>query len=405
MDGDVNHLPLQSKSRIMMSSHKPLVLATLLCPSLHAQEEGFPQQYDYSYQYYQENDDRIRVESSYIRGQIEIDDATSFRFQWLNDAISGASPTGAMPGGDQPYVSDLADVRTGLLGAISRQFGDHRLELEISRSKENDYRSYGYALSDSWELNQKNTTLTYGANYLDDVVTAPVLGERNKHSYDLFSGISQIIDKNTVVSVNLTLGYNDGYLNDPYKSVQRTDSTQVPDGAGGMIDIPVVNLYRENRPDSRFRQVLQFEGRHYFAAADGVLDAVVRFSHDDYGVLSETVQLEWRQAVRDHLQVVPFVRYSHQSAANFFVQSLDDLRVGTPSSDPNGSSPNYSADYRLSSFDALSGGVRLRYQFNDTLTASAAYERYVMNGSGSDQSTAQAYPSASIWTLGLSAKF
>jgi Protein of unknown function (DUF3570) len=391
----------------MMSSRKPFVLATLLYPGLQVQGEIPHQQYDYSYQLYQEDDDRIRVESHYIRGQIEINDATSVRFQWLNDAISGASPTGAMPDGVQPFLSDVEDVRTGILGAISRQFGDHRVELEISHSKENDYLSRGYALSDTLELNQKNTTISYGANYLDDVVTVPILGKRDKHGYDLFSGISQIIDKNTVVSANLTLGYNDGYLNDPYKVVQRTDSTQVPDGSGGTIDIPVVNLYRENRPDSRFRQVLQFEGKHYFTAPDGALDAVVRFSHDDYGVLSETLQLEWRQNVRDHLQIVPFFRYFHQSAANFFAQTIDNLPIGTPSSDPDGSGPNYSADYRLSSFDATSGGVRLRYQFNDTITASAAYERYVMSGSGSSSSRApaQAYPSAAIWTLGLSATF
>ena len=390
-----------------MSSRYPFAFVTLLLPSLHAQGEILPQQYDFRYQLYQEDDDRIRVESYYLRGQIELNAATSLRFQWLNDAISGASPTGAMPGGDQPFVSDLEDVRTGILAAISQQFGDHRVELEISHSKENDYLSRGIALSDTLELNQKNTTITYGANYLDDIVTIPVLGERDKHSYDLFSGISQIIDKNTVVSANLTLGYSDGYLNDPYKSVQRTDMTQVPDGAGGMIDIPVVNLYRENRPDSRFRQVLQLEGKHYFAAADGVLDAVVRISHDDYGVLSETLQLEWRQNVRDRLQIVPFFRYFHQSAANFFTQTLDNVAVSTPSADPNGNGPNYSADYRLSSFDALSGGVRLRYQFNETITASAAYERYVMSGSGSSSSHApdQAYPHADLWTVGLSATF
>ena len=391
----------------MLSSRHPLFLATLLFPGLHAQGEIPRQQYDFSYQLYQEDDDRIRVESYYLRGKIELNDATSLRFQWLNDAISGASPTGAMPGGDQPFVSDLEDVRTGILAAISQQFGDHRVELEISHSKENDYLSRGIALSDTLELNQKNTTITYGTNYLDDVVTIPVLGERDKHSYDFFSGISQIIDKNTVVSANLTLGYSSGYLNDPYKSVQRTDTTQVPDGAGGTVDIPVVNLYRENRPDSRFRQVLQLEGRRYFAAPDGVLDAVVRFSHDDYGVLSETLQLEWRQNVRERLQIVPFFRYFHQSAANFFTQTLDNVAVGTPSADPSGNGPNYSADYRLSSFDAISGGVRLRYQFNETITATAAYERYVMSGSGgsSNQSPDQAYPSADLWTVGLSATF
>lgn len=38
--------------------------------------------------------------------------------------------------------------------------------------------------------------------------------------------------------------------------MQRTDITSIPDGQGGTIE-SLVNLYRENRPDTRFRQVVQ----------------------------------------------------------------------------------------------------------------------------------------------------
>ena len=235
----------------------------------------------------------------------------------------------------------------------------------------------------------------------------PLLGDKDKNSIDFFTGVSQLLDKNTVVSANLTLGYNDGYLNDPYKVIQRTDIQQVPDGLGGTIDVPVVNLYRENRPDSRFRQVLQFEGRHYIEPAHGALDGVIRFSNDDYGVFSQTIQLEWRQEIGEKLNVVPFFRFYHQNEADFFMQSLDGAAVGTPANDPDGSGPNYSADYRLSSFNAISGGVRLYYHFNEVITASAAYERYSMSGTGSDSSQSQdeAYIDADIWTFGVSAEF
>jgi hypothetical protein len=390
-----------------MIPRQPLVLASLLCPSLQAQGEIPPQRYDYSYQLYQEDDERIKIESHYIRGSIEFDEATSFRFQWLNDAITGSSPTGALPGGIQPFYSSVEDVRTGILGALSRQFGDHRIELEISRSEEDDYLSRGVALSDTLELNQKNTTLSYGFNFLNDLVTVPGLGERRKYGYDWFTGVSQIVDKDTVVSANLTLGYNEGYLNDPYKVVQRTDIVAIDDGMGGTINIPVDNLYRENRPDARFRQVLQLEARRYIEPADGVIDGMLRLSHDDYGVFSQTVQIEWRQSIGENFQVIPFIRYYHQNAADFFVTSINGLPIATPSADPDGSGINYSADYRLSSFNALSGGVRLRYQFNDIFSATASYERYVMSGSGSasDRSPEQAYASANIWTFGISAEF
>jgi len=392
-----------------MSPRQPLFLASLLVPSAQSQGEIMPQLYDYSYQLYKEDDNRIEIESHYIRGKVDIDDATSIHFQWLNDAISGASPTGALPTGpqnpNQPYYANVEDVRTGILAAISRQFGDHRVELEISRSSEDDYYSKGLALSDAWELNQKNTTLSYGFNYLDDSVLDGNT-HRGKDSYDLFTGVSQIIDKDTVVSANLTLGYNRGYLNDPYKIVQRNEIQNIPDGLGGTIDVPVVNIYPENRPDSRYRQVLQLEARRYFGQPDGVLDGVLRFGHDDFGVISETLQLEWRQNLSEHFQAVPFFRFYHQSAADFFVQTINGLNINDPVN-PNAGGTNYSADYRLSSFNAISGGLRLRYQFNDIFSANLAYERYVMSGSGSasDQSQDRAYISADIWTFGINAQF
>lgn len=387
-----------------------LNLAPLLLPALPATGEAYlpeTQRYDLSYQLYQEDDDRIRVEAWYLRGSADFGEIGSFRFQYLNDAISGASPTGALPGGVQPYYAEIDDVREGILGAMAHQFGDHRVEVELSYSEESDYISRGLALSDTLELNDKNTTLSFGLNLLDDTVKVPLLDDKAKNSYDLFTGVSQIIDKNTVVSANLTLGYGEGYLNDPYKVVQRTDIEQVPDGLGGTIDVPVVNLYRENRPDSRFRQVLQFEGRHYVEAAKGAVDGVLRLSNDDYGIFSQTLEIEWRQEIGEKFQVVPFFRFYHQNEADFYVHSLDGLDVGTPASDPDGSGVNYSADYRLSSLNTFSGGLRLNYQINDHFGLSAAYERYVMEGTGSAEAQSQneAYPSADIWTFGLNAEF
>lgn len=390
-----------------MNSNHPIIVASFFCPVIQAGGEVLPQQYDYSYQLYQEDDDRIRVESHYVRGEVDFDDATSLRFQWLNDAISGASPTGVLPGGSQPFLAELDDVRTGILGALSHQIGDHRVELEISRSKEDDYLSYGIALSDTLELNQKNTTLAYGFNYLNDSVTISPTDDQKKFGYDWFTGVTQVIDKNTVVSANVTIGYSYGYLNDPYKVIQRDEIVSIDLGGGDVFEFPVVNIYRENRPDSRLRGVLQLEGRHYFEPVRAALDGVFRFSQDDYGVFSQTVQLEWRQEVGENLYLIPFFRYYHQSAADFFANTLNDVDVITPAGNPDGSGPNYSADYRLSSLQSISGGVRLRYEFNDVLSASAAYERYVMQGTGShsEHSPDQSYPSADIWTFGINAKF
>jgi len=384
------------------------IFMPLLIPSVGLGQSNYmpeAQRYDASYQVYQEEGDRIRVESYYLRGDINLNAETSFRFQYLRDAISGSSPTGNMPSDELPFLANLKDVRRGIMGALSRQFGDHRVELELSRSKENDYLSCGLALSDKWSLNQKNTTITYGLNYLDDDVSVRGIDNQDKKNYDLFAGITQLIDKNTYVSANLTLGYSEGYLNDPYKSIQRTETLLLPDGMGGFNRFDVLNSYAENRPDSRMREFLQLQGTHLFENVGGALDAVLRLSSDDYGVVSETVQLEWRQSIGKAFEVTPFFRYYHQSAADFFTNTLDGVPIDYPADHPNGSGPNYSADYRLSSLDAVSLGMRTRLQINETLAGSLSYEHYQMAGSGSDTSPSQAYVSADIWTFGLNLTF
>jgi Protein of unknown function (DUF3570) len=387
-----------------MFTRRPLYLSPLALMAARPSASAAPQQhYEYAFQLYEEDGERIHVESHYVRGRISLEDGTEFRFQWLSDAISGSSPTGAQPG--PRFLAELDDLRTGILGAVARQWGDHRIELEVSRSSEDDYLSWGYALKDDWKLNEENTTLTLGLNWLNDRVSVPRLGEREKRTLDAFAGISQIIDRHTFVSANFTLGYASGYLNDPYKGVQRSSVVLVPNGAGGFTPVPVTNLHRENRPDSRLREVIQLQARRYFEPARGALDAIYRFSHDDFGVNSHTAQLEWRQSIGEHLYITPFYRYYRQNAADFFVQTLDELELEEPAADPQGERPHYSSDYRLSAFDATSLGVKVHWQINETFALHAAYERYDMEGRGAQAAPAAAYPDADMWTIGVTAQF
>ena len=50
-------------------------------------------------------------------------------------------------------------------------------------------------------------------------------------------------------------------------------------------------------------------------------------------------------------------------------------------------------------------GLRVRYQFNEHLGAYTSYERYVMNPESSSRAPEASYPSADIWSIGVSASF
>ncbi len=373
----------------------PITLTPFLLPSLSiSAAEAF--KFDTSYQTYDESGGRMFIESYYYRGEMFLSEETSLRFQLLRDAITGSTPIGALPGGTQPFLTEIEDVRQGVLAALSQQIGDHRVELELSHSRESDYLSQGISLSDKWELNQKNTTVSFGLNYLNDTIVVIGTDDQNKKSYDVFLGLSQLWDKNTVLSANLTLGYAEGYLNDQYKAIQRDEL---------LFGIPVTNLYRENRPSSRLRGVLQLQGTHYFERTNSALDAIVRLSQDDYGVFSQSLQLEWRQELFSRLEITPFFRYYQQSAADFFHNSLNEVNVGTPQDYPDGTGPNYSADYRLSSMATMSLGLKARFRITENISLSAAYEHYDMSGIGGNQAPAAAYPTANMWTFGAHFQF
>lgn len=377
-----------------------IALAPLLMPVVPlAGAEAF--KFDTSYQTYDESGGRMFVESYYYRGEMFFSEDTSFRFQFLRDAIAGATAWGALPGGTQPFLVELEDVRNGVLAALSQQIGDHRVELELSHSRESDYLSQGLSLSDKWELNQKNTTLSFGLNFLNDTISVIGTDDQNKKSYDLFFGFSQVLDRDTLLSANLTLGYAEGYLNDQYKVIQRDELRNIP----GVGSIPVSAVYRENRPSSRVRGVFQLQGTRFIDKAHAALDAVVRLSQDDYGVFSQSFQIEWRQGLFEKFEITPFFRYYQQTAADFFHQSLNEVNIGTPQQFPTGSGPNYSADYRLSSLATLSLGVKARWRFSENMALSLAYENYDMSGAGSNQAPAEAYVTAAMWTFGLNLTF
>ena len=115
--------------------------------------------------------------------------------------------------------------------------------------------------------------------------------------------------------------------------------------------------------------------------------------------------MEWRQEVNEDLIIAPFYRFYNQNSADFFVRTLNELNIDTPADEPNGDGPNYSADYRLSSLNATSIGLKIHYQVNDKLSLSGAYEHYAMKGVGSETAPTEAYPTANTFSISAQLKF
>ena len=408
---------LQPKSSFPRENNAPLcavdrrrwlVYGAQVCALLQARAENHA---DYKYEDYREDDGRIHIQTHTALVAADLRPWLSVKGTYVYDGISGATPTGAPPpaGSDQVPTTEIRDVRRAYTLETPLKFGSHGLKPMVAYSKESDYESLGLSATYSLELNQKNTVLSLGVSHDFDRVAglySPSFQDKDKTA--VLVGLSQLLGPATVLSANVTLAYTDGYLSDPYKGVNFDIAYTDP-----VFNPPAGELVPENRPGHRFDQIVHLGLNHYVKPASGAVDASYRFYHNDYGVLAHTVSVAWLQKLGEHVVVSPFFRFHSQSAADFYAPQfvgdpffpeggdIGEQQAGIPGVAIAPAWPeHYSADYRLSRLDTFTYGISATVKIKDRVSLDAAYKRYVMEGRDGATS-ASAYPSAHVWTLGL----
>ena len=371
-----------------------------------AQAEG---RADYRYDFYSEDNGRIQVETHGLYFDAAVNAAISLQGSAVVDTISGATPDGSppLPGQQSVATSQMHDQRYAGEIAPSIKFSNHTLAPQLSYSEESDYRSLGIALNDALDFNEKNTTVTWGLSHSFDHVLPnegerytvgknvdiPITSALQKDDSELLLGLSQLLDADTIATANLTLGYSDGFLSDPYK---RVVFDNFPFFGNAYTTFP------EKRPGYKFRQIAFFSLQHDFEKLNGALEATYRFYHDSFGIIGNTATLQWNQKIGRHVTVSPLFRFHTQTAASFYATHFP----GDPT-DPFSTIalPNYySSDYRLSALNTFTYGLQVSAKFGRHLSLDLAYKRYEMYGTDGVTAAAQ-YPKAHIITAGLTVWF
>jgi len=350
---------------------------------------------DTSFLYYSEGDGRISAFEPAIKATIDLEDDESISFQAVVDALTGSTPTGAHkstiaqtftnPSGKQSYTVNAGDL------PMSDTFRDTRVALSaewdkpIDRmssvlmgatvSSEFDYTSLGLSATYRYNLNNKNTTLEAGIAGSFDTIN-PVGGvpdalnpmrigktdqqrlgvDDTKNSYDLMVGITQVIDRKTLVQMNYTHGSVSGYQNDYNNILTVIDP---------LTNQPLTNLWAapgtnnlpylfESRPDSRSKDIFFVRGVHHLT--EDVINTSYRLFSDDWGITSHTLDFKYRYELKGRNYLQPHFRYYSQTAADFyrhnFVQGADVDALG------NVGVQYASHDYRLAEFDSTTIGLK-----------------------------------------------
>lgn len=332
---------------------------------------------DFQYGHYSESGNRMSVDIFDMAVSAPIGKNMTFSGSAVRDVISGASPQYTNKNGKGQIVqtlsgasgnaktsacgSSICDQRDGVNSALTYFFDNAALNLSGGFSQEQDYTSRFANSNLSWDFNKKLTTLNLGGSVAFDVVeptntnrdcngNANGVGDCHKTSLQYLLGVSQILDKNSLLQLNMTYSYSDGYLSDPYKQVYfyKTANLSIDDLSG-------IGSDKRPRQKTQFAWLSQYV-HNFEGLNNAALHADYRFAMDDWGINSHTTELSWHQPIGAGWQVIPRFRYYSQDNANFyapiFVGNKKDFST-------------YSSDYRLAGFGAISGGLKLAKTFTE----------------------------------------
>ena len=290
------------------------------------------------------------------------------------DSLSGSSPNGALTSHSaQTFASPSGKVSHGYTTAAGQlpadpNYKDDRIaaggnwSVPITRvtrisvgakvSGEDDFYSATVNTSIARDFNEKNTTLSLGLFDEFDSVRpiggAPLpasdyalshkTGDKTKDGVGVLLGLTQVMTRNWLSEFNISVDRFKGYLNDPYKLTSIIDSTGNTTG-----------YVFESRPDQRTRKSVYWENR--LAWSPQLSTAIsLRYMSDNWGVRSDTAQLQFHWSLSDVRYIEPSLRWYRQTAADFYAPFI--LAA-------NGPAVVYtSSDSRLGPFHALTYGLK-----------------------------------------------
>ncbi|MFT5880713.1 MAG: hypothetical protein ACI86X_001843 [Moritella sp.] len=328
---------------------------------------------------YAEADDQVQAYEGTFSATKLIDDERSINFKLVVDALTGASPNGAVaqneaqtftrPSGNGSYTTEAGET------PLDDTFQDTRVALrtqyqqQLSRlwlysgggyvSKEYDYLSLAINSALARDFNQRNTTASLGFAYAYDMQTPeggiPVPGasmpvpdlldETNrssdndtKQTADLLFGVTQVINRQTLMQLNYSISDVSGYQTDPFKIVSVIGDNGWENG-----------YVYESRPDQRLKQSLFWRTKYNLQPSGQVVDVSYRYFWDDWGVASHTIDSKWRVPLAGGHFIEPHLRYYSQQAADFYQVYLNDGEV----------IPEFmTADYRLGELQTYTLGCK-----------------------------------------------
>ena len=263
------------------------------------------------------------------------------------DNISSAS-IDVQSSGASTYKEERTEQSVGL----DYLYGKSIMSLSYTNSEELDYVANSYHFGLSMDMFGDLTTVSMGVSRGQDEVykSTKVDGVKqrdpdfkkdvDRRHYRL--GLSQILTKNMILALNFETITDEGYLNNPYRSVRYKNG---PDST---------NSEAEKYPATRTSNAASGKIK-YFLPWRAAVHAEGRIYADDWGIRARDSKLGLTQPIGEHWIAELRYRFYSQTKADFY----NDL-FEAPSTDEL----DFRArDKELSSFYSKTIGLGLSYEF------------------------------------------
>ncbi|HUK02554.1 MAG TPA: DUF3570 domain-containing protein [Steroidobacteraceae bacterium] len=274
-------------------------------------------------------------------------DSISLSFNHLTDLVSGASPDvklAASPYSERRNQNSLsadflygkATYSAGYINSSEPDYKSNTAFFSISQDMFGDLTTISMSYKRTWNDIFRMLKEADGVKIHD-----PGFGEKRMDERSYGVGLTQILTRNLILSVNMEVITDQGFLNNPYRDVRYLD----PTAASGF------SLEPEVYPNTRTSNAIGTDLKYYLPYRASA-DFQYRYFQDTWGIRAHTAQLGYTQPWRAWT-FDGSLRYYKQNQADFY----SDLF-------PFRDSQNFLARHApLASYSSYSLGVGASYQF------------------------------------------
>ena len=205
-------------------------------------------------------------------------------------------------------ASPYTEERTQYSLAADYLRGDTIMSVGLTTSEESDFDANTLSLSIAQSMFGDLTTLTLSYAYGDDTVRRSddpdFFRDNTRQHYGV--GVTQIITRNLISALNFEVITDEGFLNNPYRSVRYLDTSN-PVG---------FSFEPELYPNTRTSNAVGIRAK-YFLSYRAALEVQYRFFADTWDITGHTASIAYTHPWQDFIFTAKY-RAHTQTGAHFF---------------------------------------------------------------------------------------